>query len=57
MRSLMGVSAARLLLEARRNRATALLADGSRSTAEVAEACGYSDPYYFTRVYRKHTGK
>ncbi|MDE6416242.1 MAG: helix-turn-helix domain-containing protein [Duncaniella sp.] len=57
LRSLMGVSAARLLLEARMNRATALLADGSRSTAEVAEACGYSDPYYFTRVYRKHTGK
>ncbi|MBD5252851.1 MAG: helix-turn-helix domain-containing protein [Barnesiella sp.] len=57
LRSLMGVSAARLLLEARMNRASALLADGSRSTAEVAEACGYTDPYYFTRVYRKHTGK
>lgn len=57
LRSLMGVSAARLLLEARMNRATALLADGTRSTSEVAEACGYSDPYYFTRVYKKHTGR
>ena len=57
LRSLMGVSAARLLLEARMNRATALLADGTRPVAEVAEACGYTDPYYFTRVYKKHTGK
>ena len=57
LRSLMGVSAARLLLEARMNRATVLLADGTRPVAEVAEACGYTDPYYFTRVYKKHTGK
>lgn len=57
LRSLMGVSAARLLLEARMNRATAMLADGKLTVADVAEACGYADSYYFARLYRKHTGK
>ncbi len=57
LRTLMGISAARLLLEARMNRATALLSDGLQTMAEVAKTCGYTDPYYFARVYRKHTGK
>ncbi len=57
LRNLMGISAARLLFEARMNRAAVLLSDGLRSITEVATACGYTDPYYFARVYRKHTGK
>lgn len=54
LRSLMGISAARLLLDARMKRAHALMAGGTMTTAEVAEACGYADPRYFARIYRKH---
>lgn len=37
--------------------ATALLKkDDSISLKEIAEACGYGDPFYFSRVFKKQTG-
>ncbi|AHF91888.1 AraC family transcriptional regulator [Opitutaceae bacterium TAV5] len=32
------------------------LANPALSVSEIAWACGFSDPGYFTRVFRKHTG-
>lgn len=33
-----------------------LLAEGLPSVTEVAERCGYGDPFYFSRVFRRYFG-
>lgn len=40
----------------RMRRAQTLLETGTRSVATVATACGYADPLYFSRVFRRWTG-
>lgn len=46
-----------LYLQRRRlTRASQLLTEGVMSVKEVAAACGYPDPYYFSRVFRRHFG-
>lgn len=37
-------------------RAYRLLIDGTLSVKQVAAACGYDDPYYFSRVFRQRYG-
>lgn len=37
-------------------RARGLLAGGALRVKEVAAACGYADPYYFSRMFRAHFG-
>jgi len=44
------------LLSRRLARACQLLTEGAMSVKEVAAACGYNDPYYFSRVFRRHYG-
>lgn len=59
LRSLLGVSAAQLIIEARMRHALLLLdgcSDEDCPVAEVARRCGYSDTYYFQRVFKKHHG-
>ena len=59
LRSLMGITAAQLLINARMERASQLLrpSDGSRpSVSEVAYRCGYSDPHYFSRCFKQRFG-
>jgi AraC-like DNA-binding protein len=51
-----GSSYQRLLDQVRRDRATALLHDGSVSIDQVALQLGYGDPANFTRAFRKWTG-
>jgi len=34
-----------------------LLDDPALNVAEAARAAGYADPAYFSRVFRKHTGR
>jgi AraC-like DNA-binding protein len=36
--------------------AKSLLFEGSIPVAEVAEKCGYADPFYFSRVFRRYFG-
>lgn len=46
-----------LYLQRRRlARACQLLSEGVLSVKAVAAACGYPDPYYFSRVFRRHFG-
>lgn len=40
----------------RLNEACSLLRDGSLSISAVANSTGYSDPLYFSRVFKKHKG-
>ena len=41
----------------RLRRAGQLLESGGISVAEVSRLCGFDDPSYFSRFYKKHTGK
>lgn len=44
------------LLQRRMAKARRLLAEGALRVGQVARACGYADPFYFSRVFRKHFG-
>ncbi len=44
------------LTEYRMNRAQTMLRDARAKINEVAEALGYHDPAYFSRVFRRHLG-
>lgn len=44
------------VIECRINEAKRLLAAGNARVFEIAEAVGISDPRYFCRVFKKHTG-
>lgn len=61
LRSLVGITAAQLLIDARMQRAAQMLGaaaaeDGKPRIAEIAYACGYSDPRYFSRCFRQKYG-
>jgi AraC-like DNA-binding protein/mannose-6-phosphate isomerase-like protein (cupin superfamily) len=45
-----------LLIRLRLQRAMDLLQQGNHNVAEAAEAVGYEDPFYFSRLFRKHMG-
>ncbi|TCC51473.1 AraC family transcriptional regulator [Kribbella pittospori] len=51
-----GVPPVRYLTELRLARAQRLLLDTDRSVASIADDCGYSSPFYFSRVFRQVTG-
>lgn len=55
MRDLYGVTPASYILNIRLERAKLLLSEG-RSTREVSNSCGFSDPKYFSKVFRKYFG-
>lgn len=44
------------LHECRLRKARALLLDGERNVDEVARACGFADPGYFRRLFRRREG-
>lgn len=60
LRSLVGITAAQLLIEARMQRAKQMLgaATGAErvSVTDVAYACGYSDARYFARCFKQKYG-
>jgi AraC-like DNA-binding protein len=45
-----------LLIRLRLQRAMDLLQHGNHNVAEAAAAVGYEDPFYFSRLFRKHMG-
>jgi AraC-like DNA-binding protein len=51
-----GLTYARLMAETRREAAKKLLADPTRTIADVARTLGYSDPAHFTRAFQRWTG-
>ena len=44
------------LIRLRLQRATDLLAQGRHNVAEAAREVGYEDPFYFSRLFRRHLG-
>jgi AraC-like DNA-binding protein len=53
-RSAFGVAPHAFVARRRLERAAVLLIDAGRSVAEVASDCGYDDPFYFSRAFRRH---
>lgn len=45
-----------LLIRLRLQRAMELLQQGGHNVAEAARAVGYEDPFYFSRLFKKHIG-
>lgn len=56
-RRLFGLSPMALRRRRRLEHAALLLGDRERSVAEVAEACGFEDAFYFSRAFRQHHGR
>lgn len=57
MKSLVGVTPADFLREARVKHACVLLRTTASSVADVAYKCGFTDPKYFSRIFRQTVGK
>lgn len=51
-----GMSPQRYLLDVRLRHAGTMLRDSRLPVTEVAASCGFSDPNYFSRVFRKYSG-
>lgn len=56
MKTLVGVTPADFLKEARMKRAQQLLKQSSRSINDIAYACGFSDPKYFSKCFKTEVG-
>lgn len=57
LRSLIGITAAQLLIDARMQKARQLLAENRElSVSDVAYKCGFSDPHYFSRCFKQRYG-
>lgn len=57
MKQLLGVTPADFLKEARIKQAVRLLTTTDMHTSDIAYACGFSDPKYFSRCFKAITGK
>ena len=56
MHTLLGVTPADFLREARMKRACELLRTTGRTTSDIAYACGFSDPKYFSKTFKASQG-
>lgn len=56
LKSLIGITAAQLLIDARLQKAKALLDEQSLTVSEVAYQCGYTDAKYFSKCYKAKYG-
>lgn len=52
-----GITVMEYVMEKRMNLAKHLLTQGDSSVARIAEKCGFSDPEYFSKCFRRHTGQ
>ena len=57
LKQAMGITPQDLLREARIKRACQLLRETDKSISEIAYACGFTDPKYFSRSFKQSTGK
>jgi len=56
-RQVLGVTPLQYLTRMRMEKAAALLRSGQYLIRAIAEASGYDDPYYFSRVFKQHFGR
>jgi YesN/AraC family two-component response regulator len=53
----LGVGFSEYLTDLRIKKASDIMKKRNASIAEISAACGFSDPLYFSKVFKKHTGK
>jgi len=53
----LGVTPLQYLMQVRMNKAANLLAENILSIHGVGEQVGFTDPYYFSRMFRQHHGR
>ena len=53
LNSLIGLSPIKLIKQLRLQKAQSLLKDSNLSIANISYECGFKDPIYFTRVFKK----
>lgn len=51
-----GLTPSQWLIDLRMREATRLLRNGTQSVAEIGAACGFADPAYFCRAFRRQIG-
>lgn len=51
-----GMTPQRYLLDVRIRHASAMLRDSGLSVTEISMRCGFGDPNYFSRIFRKYSG-
>lgn len=56
MRQILGVTPADFLREARIKKACQMLEKGNKGVNDIAYACGFSDPKYFSKVFKTSMG-
>ena len=56
LKQTMGVTPQELLSEARVKHACQLLRSTEKNVSEIAYACGFTDPKYFSRSFKQSTG-
>ena len=57
MKELVGVSPSDFLKQLRMQRACQLVANSKLTISEIAYAVGFTDPKYFSKCFKKETGK
>lgn len=57
LKQTMGMTPQDLMREARIKRACQLLRQTEKTVSEVAYACGFTDPKYFSRIFKQSTGQ
>ena len=57
LKQTMGITPQELLSEARIKRACQLLQETDKPVSEIAYACGFNDPKYFSKCFKQSTGK
>ncbi len=57
LKALTGLSTTGLVNQIKMELALEMLADKSKNVSEIAYALGYSDPAYFSKLFKKHFGK
>ena len=56
MKTITGVTPIEFLAKARMHKALQLINNTSLQVSDIAYQCGYADPKYFSRVFKKTTG-
>lgn len=55
-KAIRGETPSSYLTRIRMQRAQQLLTDSTQSVTQVAQAVGYQDPFYFSKLFKRHTG-
>jgi transcriptional regulator GlxA family with amidase domain len=56
-RRILGVTPLKYLMRMKLERSAQMLMDGRQTVAAIAATVGFDDPYYFSRVFRRHFGR